>query len=272
MKASPGIGATGELSLRVSVATLVRVVFRAAEGDQVLVLERKATHHEAAGRVAVKAQPFGGAVRIHDLARIEEVAAGFRFDSDRSRRERDFRIFVRPSAWEAVKTFCLDQFQASEEAAFETSPERELAEELHDSLGIQIHANQYTCHPLWTVLENKSVSTGNIHAKGQPTVRIYGVFEAQILDAGLAHQMSLNSESISDADLRQRALEDRHRGGKGRANACLALPVKSLHQLYGSISPVQRSVTISYSGTILEDTVWALQESPSNSKYQYVTA
>jgi hypothetical protein len=270
MKASPGIGASGELSLRVSVATLVRVVFGPEDGEQVLVLERKATYHAADGHVTVKAQPFGGAVRINDVARIEEVTGGFRFDSDRSRREQDFRILIHPSAWEAVKAFCLNQFQASEEAAFETSPVRELAEELHDSLGIEISPDQYASHPLWTVLENKPASTGNIHAGGQPTVRVYRVFEAHILDPGLEHQMAVHSESISDTDLRQLAWEDRRKGGKGRANACLVLPVESLHQLYGSLSPIERSATIHHAGTTLEDTVFALWEDHSNSKYQYV--
>ena len=269
MKPSTGIGASGELSLRVSVATLVRVVFRSEEGDQVLILERKATYHEADGRVTLKAQPFGGAARINNLTHIEEVTGGFQFDSDRSRREQDFRILVRPSAWEAVKAFCLDQFQASGEAAFETSPVRELTEELHDSLGLQIHPDQYRYHPLWTVLENKPASTDNIHAKGQPTVRIYRVFEAQILDSNLAHQMRLNSERISDAALRRRALEDRHRGRKGRANACMVLPIENLRQYYGSLSVPERNATVLYAGITLEDNVFALLNSTLDSKYQF---
>ena len=41
MKLDPGIGATDELSLRVSVATLVRVLFEhTGDGDLMLALER----------------------------------------------------------------------------------------------------------------------------------------------------------------------------------------------------------------------------------------
>ena len=265
------IGTTDERHLRVSVATLVRLAATSEDGNQILVLERKATYQEADGRVTVKAQPFGGAARINDLARIEEVTGGFRFDSDRSRRERDFRILIRPSAWEAVKAFCLNQFQASEEAVFETSPVRELAEELHDSLGLQINPDQYTYHPLWTALENKSASTANIHAEGQSTVRIYRVFEAQILDTGLARKLILNSESTSDTNLRQRALEDRRKGGKGRANACMVWPIESLHQYYGSLLLTERNATISYAGIILEDNVSALLNSTSGSKFHFFT-
>jgi hypothetical protein len=263
MKPSPGIGASRALSLRVSVATLVRVVSTPEDGHQVLVLERKATYQEAEGRVTVKAQPFGGAVRLNDLSRIEEVTGGFRFDSDHSRRERDFRILIRPSAWEKVKAYCLDQLQASHEAAFETSPARELAEEFHDTLGIQLNPGQYDCQPLWTVLENDPASTGKIHAIGQqPTVRIYRVFEVQILDPAFAYQISINGRRISDQDLRRRALEDRRKGGKGRANACLVLPIESLHlERNGSVSPAR---------TTLEDNVYALLANVTNSRFEYI--
>src|ERR1700690_705437 len=101
-KFNPGIGATEELSLRVSVATLVRVLFRnPRDGDLMLALERKATLHKAENEriVEVKCQPFGGAIRILDLKRIQGLIGDFHFDSERSRSEQDFRIFIGPSEW-----------------------------------------------------------------------------------------------------------------------------------------------------------------------------
>ena len=95
-----GIGATAELSLRVSVATLVRVLFKSPNDDELMfALERKATlrRTEDGEAVRVKSQPFGGAIRILDLSVVQDLVGDFHFDSERSRAEQDFRIFIRPS-------------------------------------------------------------------------------------------------------------------------------------------------------------------------------
>src|SRR5918999_609182 len=92
-----GTGATKELSLRVSVATLVRVVFEhPTDGDLMLALERKATllKTESGHAVEVITQPFGGAIRIRDLKMLRELIGDFHFDSEESRSEKDFRIFI----------------------------------------------------------------------------------------------------------------------------------------------------------------------------------
>ncbi len=84
MKHNPGIGATPDLSLRVSVATLARVVFKhPLTGELMLALERKATLHE--NKIEVKSQPFGGAIRILDVDAIHDLIGDFHFDSKRSR-------------------------------------------------------------------------------------------------------------------------------------------------------------------------------------------
>ena len=62
-----GIGPTDELSLRVSVGALARVLFEhPRDGEIMLALERKATvlHSEGGQVVDVKSQPFGGALRL----------------------------------------------------------------------------------------------------------------------------------------------------------------------------------------------------------------
>ena len=215
-----GVGATKELSLRVSVATLVRVVFTNPEdGDLMLALERKATW-VGEERVVVKAQPFGGAVRINDPLVLSELTGGFHFDSERSRTEQDFRIMIRPSACGAVRDLCLEQFQRQDDRVFETSPARELAEEFRDSLDISLRPDQYVINPLWTVLENDPPPTGTVHPARQPTVRIYRVFEARIVDPALRQAIMLNSRSHSAQDLRDRALEEPPQGRK-RQGECL---------------------------------------------------
>jgi len=270
MKHNPGVGATPELSLRVSVATLVRLVFTSDLDRDLLVLERKATYFERDQRPALKAQPFGGAVRIHDPSPIHELTGGFHFDSPRSRAEQDFRIFIHPASWGALKAFCAEQFQALDEAVLEMSPARELAEELDDSLGVQINRDQYIYRPLWTVVENHPTPTANIHAETQPTVSMYRVFETQIVDPGLWQQIKLNSDRFSDQDLQERALEDLGNGGKGRANACMILPMDSLRQLYLSLSLHQRNSTISFEKTTLERNVVALLDDITVPQFQYI--
>ena len=270
MKHNPGIGATPDLSLRVSIATLVRVVFTSDLDRDLLVLERKATYFEREQHMVVKAQPFGGVVRINNPARLYTVAGVFHFDSERSRREQDFRIFIRPAAWDDVKACCLEQFQASDDAVFETSPERELAEELQDSLAVKIEPDRYGCQPFWIVVENNPSPTANIHAETRPTVRIYRVFEAQIVDPALWQQIKLNSDRFSDQDLQDRTLEDLRNGGKGRANGCMILPMDSLCRLYLSLSLDQRNSTISFEKTTLERNVVALLDDITVPQFQYI--
>jgi hypothetical protein len=134
------VGATGELSLRVSVATLVRVVFEnPQDGDLMLALEHKATliAGEGGPRVTVKAQPFGGAIRFLNLTPLQTLIGNFHFDSQRSRSERDFRIFIRPADWDTVREFCLRHFGQENDWVLESDPARELIEEFADALDIE---------------------------------------------------------------------------------------------------------------------------------------
>ena len=71
-----------------------------------LALERKATVLEDGG-VSVLAQPFGGGIRILDPTSLQKIAGEIQFDSERSKRDQDFRILIPPSKWEAVKRYCL---------------------------------------------------------------------------------------------------------------------------------------------------------------------
>jgi hypothetical protein len=266
-----GVGATKELSLRVSVATLVRVVFKGPEdGDLRLALERKATLRtgENGRLVGVNAQPFGGAIRIRDLERLHDLTGDFHFDSERSRSEQDFRIFIRPSNWGVVREFCLQHLSRVGDSVLETDPGRELAEEFADALKISLKPAQYIHKPIATVIEDDPTPTENIHARGYPTARIYRVFEADILDTSLARAMLANSESISNQDLCKLAEQDAQNGGKGRANAVLALPLKRIGAVYSAMPSAERNTPLIFEKTRLDETIPMVLEGISVPKYR----
>ena len=262
-----GVGATEDLSLRASVATLVRVVFKhPGNGEWTLALERKATLHET--KVEVKSQPFGGAIRIRDLTALHDLVANFHFDSEESRSEQDFRIFIQPSDWSAVREFCIERFNRVDDPILETDPGRELEEEFVEALKMNLKADQYFSKPVATVLENDASPTENIYARGIPTVRVYRIFEAFITDASLAHTMIKNSESLSDQDLHKLAFEDTQNGGMGRANAILALPLKRISDVYLATPPKERNAPILFEENRLDETVPIVLEGITVPKYQ----
>ena len=270
-KFNPGIGATEELSLRVSVATLVRVLFRnPRDGDLMLALERKATLRKAeTGRIVeVKSQPFGGAIRILDLKRIQELIGDFHFDSERSRSEQDFRIFIRPSDWPVVREFCIRHLRQDGDPILETDPGRELAEEFADALKINLKPDQYIQKPAATVIEDNPAPTENIHAEGSLTARVYRVFEATITDSSLALAMITNSERLSDADLQELVRQDAQSGGKGRANAILAVPIKRISDYYLAMSPKERNLPVLFEKNRLAEIVPVVLEGIAIPKYQ----
>ncbi|MGQ0605022.1 MAG: hypothetical protein ACT4QE_25360 [Anaerolineales bacterium] len=266
-----GVGATEDLSLRVSVATLVRVLFEhPRDGELTLALERKVTLHETeTGRVVeVKSQPFGGAIRIRDLMTLRDLIGDFHFDSERSRSEQDFRIFIRPSDWTAVRQFCIQHFSHVDDPILETDPGRELAEEFADALKINLKPDQYSYKPIATVVEDNPALTENIHAKGVLTTRVYRIFEAHISDSSLAHTVMAKSESLSHQDLCELALEDAQNGGKGRANTILALPMKLISDVYLAMSPKERNRPILFEKNRLDETVPVVLDGITVSKYQ----
>ncbi len=273
MKHNPGIGATPELSLRVSVATLVRVVFQhPLNGEWMLALERKASlrETESGHAVEVKSQPFGGAIRILDMNTMHDLVGEFHFDSERSRSEKDFRIFIRPSSWSAVREFCIQLLSRVDNSTLETDPTRELVEEFADALKINLKPDQYNYKPVATVVENDSSPTENIHARGIPTVRVYRIFEAHITDASLMDAMLKNSESISHEDLCELALKDTRNGGKGRANVILVLPLKRITDAYLATPPFERNAPILFEDNQLDETVLAVLDDIPVPKYQRI--
>lgn len=265
-----GIGAIDELSLRVSVAALVRVTFEhPADGKPMLALERKATLlEEDLHAVRVMAQPFGGALRFHTPKPLQDQIGGFQFDSKESQAEQDFRILIRPADWDVVRAFCLEQLNQPRDSALETDPVRELAEEFSEALQIDLQREQYMLRAAGTVIEGQPSPTDSLRARGYLTSRIYRLFEAHILDSGLATRMIETSTRRTDEQLRQHARQDFQNGGLGRANAVLALPLDEVHAAYLETAYEQRDQPILFQDHSLDETVAALFEDVFVSKFQ----
>jgi hypothetical protein len=266
-----GIGTTDELSLRVSVASLVRVLFKhPRDNKMMLALERRATLHETETRraVEIKSQPFGGALRIHDPSSLRNLIGDFHFDSEESRAEQDFRIFIRPVDWDTVWQFCVQHLSDADDQILESNPQRELIEEFTDTLKIHASADQFEYRLLGTILENNPSPTENVYARGCPTVRIYRIFESHILDAALTHALMKNSESCSNDDLRKLALEDAQNGGKGWTNTILTLPLHQLHTLYEMTLPEVRNRPAAFHEHLLDETVAAILDHITVPKYK----
>ena len=268
-----GIGATAELSLRVSVATLVRVLFKNPNDDELmLALERKATLHgtEDGLQVRVKSQPFGGGLRILDLGAVHDLVGGFHFDSERSRAEQDFRILIRPSAWSSLRAFCVQHLSRSDDPILETGPTRELAEELAEALSIELRPEQYISKPVRTTVENRLATTENIYAKGTPTVRVYRIYEAFITDEFLTQVMMKRSDELSYLSLTDLAIADAQSGGKGKANAILTLPWERVQDVYRAMPPGARNVPVIFDENRLDSTVAAILHDIAVPRYQSV--
>ncbi len=249
-----GIGPTPDLSLRVSVATLSRVIFRHPEnGEWMLALERKATLVEEKGemQVQVVSQPFGGAVQILDPLAFRKGIGDFNFDSLSSQKEMDFRIFIDPARWPKTKEFCIDQFLKNQGTVLDIYPDRELLEEVEESLNFRITKAQYVRKPIGIVFEENCSPTNNIRSRGYETVRLYRIFEISIIDIRVAMKLISGSLKVSDKDLMKIAFKDFMNGGKGRANGVLTLQEKKIENFKSTVC-VEEDSQIFKSGSISE--------------------
>lgn len=265
---TPGVGATETLCLRVSVAVLVRVLFHHPDsGERMLALERRFSLERGAmgSAVQVKSQPFGGALQILDLHPLQERLREFRFDSPRSQAQQDLRLFIRPETWPILRAFCLEQFQRANGSSLEVDPGRELREEFSDALGIELRSDQYTARAVGTVVEDQPSETENVHARGHPTVRLYRIFEAGILDPLVISAMLKNSEACSESDLQELA----RKSPDGRASAILAIPLGQLTAFYASVPPDTRNTPLRFQSHLLDETVTAILEDVSAPKYEW---
>lgn len=251
----------GEGALRVSVATVNRVLFNhPAHGQSMLALERKATALGEAGHLQtyVRAQPFGGAIRIPDVAALRAQIGDFEYDSEKSRVEGDFRILIPASRWEIVRDFCLAEFKKIHGALLDIDPLRELGEEFADTLQEVLLSEQHLTVPVNIVVENSPVPTANPRALDHPTARIYRVFETLIIDPRLVHRLLASCETLSDKELARQALEDRRQGGPGWANSILVTRLAKLVKFYAALPVEARHVARLVGDTILEGNLYAV--------------
>ena len=266
-----GIGPTPDFCLRVSIASLVRVLFKTShENEWWLALERKVTlvEKENSVTVEVNAQPFGGAVNILALQELHNRIGGFRFDSERSRAEADFRLFIQPSQWPTLQAFLIENLNRPTDIILETSPDRELVEEFEDAVDIALAPNQYISKPISIVLEENPSPTENNRARGHPTVRVYRIYETIITDVTLAEMISTGSHQFSDKDLSTLAIQRSRNGGQGRANGILALPLEELVAFYTGLPFQDRISTVLFQGHRLSETVAAVLEGIATPKHR----
>lgn len=228
---------TEDSSLRVSVATLNRVILGHPKNENImLALERKASVSND-GSVRVRAQPFGGGVRILDQAQLQTLIGQVRFDSERSEREGDFRILIAPSQWELVKQYSLRHLAGQDDMELESLPHRELIEEFAETLSFSLQPHQYTFRPTGFVIENQPIPTDHANVQRRPTVRLYRTFEVEIVDIALCHIMLSANQRYSDEELGQLALEDSRNGGRGHAKSILILPLNLVLEAYLALPP-----------------------------------
>ena len=254
--------------VRVSVATYNQVVFpHPQNGTTMLALERKATVLKD-GTVSILAQPFGGGIRILNPTSLREIIGEIQFDSERSQQEQDFRILIPPSKWESVKQYCLRHLENPDDSELESTPDRELEEEFAETLAASLTPDQYTVKPMGIVIEDNPVQTKNWYARGWLTVRIYRIFKVQILDGGVCQSMLSASQASLDQELGRIALEDFHKGGKGRANSVLVLPLNKVMDAYLALPPEKRFESIMVDNHHLDESVLAVLGDVEVPQYQ----
>ncbi|HJQ14424.1 MAG TPA: hypothetical protein VJ830_06715, partial [Anaerolineales bacterium] len=190
----------------------------------------------------------------------------FHFDSEESRAEQDFRIFIRPADWETIQAFCLKHFAHLNGSVLESDPARELREEFADAMGIDLKPAQYSYQAIGTIVEDQPSPTQNIHARGYPTTRVYRIFEARILDPSLTSVMLENSGTFSTESLYKLA----QNGGTEKANAILTLPFKEIQAHYQAVPFDLRNGPTRFQGEQLDETVAAVLDGVSVPKYRTV--
>jgi hypothetical protein len=249
--------------LRVSVATYDQVIFPHPEsGITMLALERKATVLKD-GNVNVRAQPFGGGVKILNTKSLKEIVGEIQFDSERSKQEQDFRILIKPSKWEDVKQYCLLHLANPNDPEIESAPERELTEEFAETMNVALKRSQYSAEPMGFVVEDNPVETENWYSRGSPTVRVYRTCKVQILDPDLCKTLLDMGGQVSDEELGLRALNNNAR----RANSVLTLQLDRVRETFLAASADKRFNKIEVDHHILDESVLAVLEDVDVSQY-----
>ena len=257
--------------LRVSVATYNQVIFpHPGDGSMMLALERKATSLSD-DSVSVRAQPFGGGIRILNPTPLQRIIGKIQFDSERSKQEQDFRILIPSSKWELIKQYCLQHLEDEDNIELEADPDRELVEEFMETMKVKLSPSQYTVQPLGFVIENRPVRTSNDYARGQLTVHLYRIFRVQIIDSTLCTIMGSISQLYTDQGLERLVRNKLEDGSQGRANTILTLSLDRIKDTYLAFAPEMRYRKIVVEDHILDESVLAVLEDIEIPEYERVS-
>jgi hypothetical protein len=257
--------------LRVSVATYNQVIFpHPGDGSMMLALERKATSLSD-DSVSVRAQPFGGGIRILNPTPLQRIIGKIQFDSERSKQEQDFRILIPSSKWELIKQYCLQHLEDEDNIELEAEPDRELVEEFMETMKVKLSPSQYTVQPLGFVIENRPVRTSNDYARGQLTVHLYRIFRVQIIDSTLCTIMGSISQLYTDQGLERLVRNKLEDGGQGRANTILTLSLDRIKDTYLAFAPEMRYRKIVVEDHTLDESVLAVLEDIEIPEYERVS-
>ena len=108
-----------------------------------------------------------------------------------------------------------------------------------------------------------------MRARGVPTVRVYYIYEAWIKSAELINKIVLtDTKRYSDEHLREMAREDSKRGGRGKANAIVTLPLDDVMDRYTSIPLERRSEPVRVGQYQLDGNVPAVLRNIDHPGYQ----
>jgi hypothetical protein len=245
----PGIGATADLSMRVSSAVLTLCVVPSPEGP-LAILERKVEIGKKG--LDMRAQPLGGGIAVLNVEALSKITGGFNWEDQKVARERDLRIYVNPDSWTFVRELLTTSFLDTLPGApiVETTPVRELQEEIGDAAGVEVSESSMNISFAGLVFQDPGC--GAVAAKSStPTARVFSVFDVVITDPALADTIMReasrpDSELIAEVTRRHEALAGReptHDAERPKLSSLCAIPVKELLALVdeaGAIKEVQR--------------------------------
>jgi hypothetical protein len=199
---APGVGATEEYNLRVSAATLARVRLRMPDNKPTFwVFEAKVWAEVKDGKIVqqvAQLQPLGGACQLIEPETLWQLTKGFNFDSDKSRRESDFRLFVRAGQWDLIKEFLEKEFARPADGAVASDIKRELVEEIEEALRYQLRGEfGYLAWPMGTVVQGEAQKTLRSGMVGVETKRVFKIYDVEILDARLVDMLLTGARPLA---------------------------------------------------------------------------
>lgn len=256
-KVEIGVGETESFSLRVSTAVLTQTSFIDPDtGELMLVLERKASYKEKDGKMKenFQAKPLGGASVLKKPNELSALIGSYNYDSEKSQAAGDFRLQIRPSAWEAVKQFCLKHFKDPSTGVLEADADRELKEEFEDSLSIKVSSKSFEITTLGAQVQSEPQKTKRLEVAGNQTVRVFNIQHVNITDKKLIALIKKNAET-SNEEIKNKALAKAKEKGKGKASALGLISYKKLMAEYKKADSKEENPVVSIDGLQVADSV-----------------